>query len=84
MNALRIDAASPESAYAMMEALRGFDARLIEDGERQQVVVSLGPSPHRIVDVLNALERYVTARGDGPARIELEGRHYTLHPEPTD
>ena len=67
----------------MLDALADFDAQLVEtlDGHFQ-VVVALAGSDRRIVEALNALERYVTERGDGPAKLEYEGRTYTVHPEP--
>jgi hypothetical protein len=67
----------------MLDALADFDAQLVEtlDGHFQ-VVVALAGSDRRIVEALNALERYVTERGDGPAKLEYEGRSYTVHPEP--
>jgi hypothetical protein len=81
MQAITIDAASEDSARSLLEVLSAFDAELVDspDGGRQ-VVVPL-TSDRRIVDVLNALERYVSERANGPARLELEGRRYTLHPE---
>jgi hypothetical protein len=81
VQALTIDAATEDSARRLLEVLSAFGAELIEASDgRRQVVVPLS-SDHRIVDVLNALERYVTERATGPARLELEGRKYTLHPE---
>jgi hypothetical protein len=67
----------------MLDALADFDAQLVEtlDGHFQ-VVVALAGSDRRIVEALNALERYVTERGDGPAKLEYEGRNYTVHPAP--
>jgi hypothetical protein len=80
MQTLTILASSPESARGMIEALSEFRAELVDEGERCEVVVQLGGSDGEIVQALNALERYVTNRGAGPARIELDGRDYTLHP----
>jgi hypothetical protein len=83
MQTLRIEAASTASAHAMTDALAEFQAELVEteDG-RSEVVVTLRGGDQDIVKVLNALERYVTERAKGPARIELEGRKYSMHPEP--
>jgi hypothetical protein len=85
MEALTIDAASQDSARSMLDALTDFEPQLVEtvDGGFQ-VVVGLAGSDRRIVEVLNALERYVTERDDGPARVEFEGHAYTIHPEPSD
>ena len=33
-------------------------------------------------EVLNALEAYVTRRGEGPARVNLGGHDYTMYPGP--
>ena len=35
-----------------------------------------------MVNLLHALEEYVTHRGDGPARLDLSGRPYVLQPSP--
>ena len=73
---------SPVSAHAMMDALAEFQSELVEDADgRSEVVVTLGGGDQEIVRVLNALEHYVTERARQPARIELEGRKYTMHPE---
>jgi hypothetical protein len=82
METLTIQAASPQSARAMLAALSGFEAELIEatDG-RCEVVVTLARGDREVVAVLNALEEYVTERARGPARLELNGRNYVLHPE---
>ncbi len=82
METLTIQAASRESARAMLAALSEFQAELIEtvDG-RCEVVVNLGRGDREIVAVLSALEAYVTQRARGPARLELNGRNYVMHPE---
>lgn len=66
----------------MLAALSEFDAELIEtvDG-RCEVVFKLGSGDREIVAVLNALEAYVSQRAHGPARLELNGRNYVMHPE---
>jgi hypothetical protein len=51
-------------------------------GGDYQVVVALGGSDAQIVEILSALERHVTERGDGPAKNDLEGRSYMLHAQP--
>lgn len=80
MNTITIEAATPESALALYEALADFGAELraSEDG-RRFIDVELRGSDRKIVDVLNAVEDYVTRRNDGPARIELGGHTYTLY-----
>lgn len=82
MQMLTIEAVSTASAQGLLEALSEFRPRLVvSEDNRQNVVVDLGANAREIVDVLNRLERYVVERADGPARLELAGRSYTLHPE---
>src|SRR5437588_12461676 len=81
MDALVIHAASRESAEGFYAALTELRAKLVETpGGRYQVEIPLGGSNAEIVAALNALEKYVSQRGDGPARVELDGNRYTLHP----
>jgi hypothetical protein len=81
METLTIQAASAQSAHGMLAALSVFEAELVEtpDG-RRQVVVTLAGDDSEIVAVLNALERLVTERASGPARVELNGRTYVMEP----
>lgn len=83
MEKLSILAATPESGRRLYDALSGFDAELIqsEDGTFQ-VEIALTGGDREIVDLLNAIERHVTERRAGPARIALHGRRYTLHADP--
>lgn len=84
MKALVIHAASRESAEGFCFALSGLGAQLVEGGEgRWQVEIPVGPSNPEIIQALNAVEAYVSARGD-PARLDLDGRRYTLHPTDAD
>jgi hypothetical protein len=81
METLTIQAASAESARGMLAALSVFEAELVESADgRREIVVSLGRDDSQIVAVLNALERYVTERASGPARVELNGRTYVMEP----
>jgi hypothetical protein len=82
METLTIHAASPESAQEMLAALSGFPAELTEIGDSHLVVIPLGAADAEIVGVLNALQVYVTARGDGAAQVEFNGHNYVMHPEP--
>jgi hypothetical protein len=83
MQTLTIEAASAASARGMIDALSEFRASLVVDETgRNKVVVELGADDREIGGVLNALEQHVTERAEGPARLELEGREYTLHPRP--
>jgi hypothetical protein len=80
MQTLTIQAATPESAQGLYEALSAFDVQLSEDENGPcRVEVRLGGGDREIVDVLNAIERHVTERKAGPARIRLNEHDYTLH-----
>ncbi len=80
MRNITIEAATPESALGLYQALAGFRAELreTEDG-RRFIDVELRGGDREVVDVLNAVEDYVTRRSDGPARVALNGRTYALH-----
>lgn len=84
MQTLTIEAATPDSALALHQALSGFRAELrVTDDGRSYVEVALGQSDREIVEVLNAIEDYVTQRAAGPARIGLNGHTYALHAVPS-
>jgi hypothetical protein len=79
MRELTIDAGHFVSAHGLYNALSEFHPELNgDDSEGHHITVELG-SDARVVAVLEAIQAHVTARDDGPARIELEGRHYTFH-----
>jgi hypothetical protein len=80
MRAITIEAKSVGSARRLYNALIEFHPELAgseDDGHR--VSVELGSSESRLVDVLNAIEQYVTEAKTSPARIDFDGRRYTLH-----
>jgi hypothetical protein len=83
MQTITIEAATPDTAFALRDALSGFRAelRVTEDG-RSYVKVALGQSDSEIVDVLSAIEHYVTQRATSPAQIGSNGREYGLHAVP--
>ena len=83
MQTLTIEAQSLESARGFYEALKGFKAELIdgEDGV-YRVKLTLGRGDKDTLGALSAIERHVTDRRPGPARIEMAGANYTLHPAP--
>ena len=83
MQKLTVDASTHEVAQGLFSALTGFRAEIVErpDGG-YQVVVALRGSDAQITELLSALERHVTERGNGPAKISLHGRSYTLHAKP--
>jgi hypothetical protein len=84
MQSLTIRAASPESARAIFEALSEFQVVLVVVDGHSDLTVTLRRGAREIVAVLHALARYAIRElaRDGTKRISLEGRDYTLHPEP--
>jgi hypothetical protein len=79
MRALTVDARSRESGEALYSALAGFHPELSgDDEEGWRVVVQLA-SDKVVLEILRLLEEHVSERADGPARIGLDGRTYTLH-----
>jgi hypothetical protein len=79
---LTVGASSLEVAQQLCIALSDFQPELIgsqEDGYGARV--SLAGGDEHIVAVLDAIVGHVTARNDGPARIDFGGHKYTVHPE---
>jgi hypothetical protein len=82
MQTLTVDASTNEVAQSLYGALVGFKPEVLEKPEGgYQVVVSLRGGDAQVVGILSALQQHVTERGNGPARLELSGRSYTLHAE---
>jgi hypothetical protein len=79
---LTIEAVDPESARGFCDALSGFDVELVENGGGAACVlaVTLGNGDREIVELLNAIERYLRGRNAGPALIGLEGNTYMMEP----
>jgi hypothetical protein len=83
MQTLTIEATSLESAQGFYEALAGFNVELIQgEGGVYRVELTLGNGDKDTLAALNAIERHVSARNDGPALIEIGGTNYTLDPAP--
>jgi hypothetical protein len=83
MPTLTIDASNNDAAQGLRNALGDFGPRVQEKPQGgYQVVVSLRGGDAQVSGILSALERHVTERGDGPARVEMAGRSYTLYAEP--
>jgi hypothetical protein len=87
MQTITIEAVTPDSGFELRNALSGFRAelRVTEDG-RSYVEVTLGRSDREVLEVLYALEDYVTQRAAGPAWTADNGRGVALHavPAPVD
>jgi hypothetical protein len=83
MRSLTIEAMTVVSAQGLCDALRGFKPELTKDEDGvYRVKIVLGRGDQDTVEVLNAVERHLTDRGADPARVELDGHQYTMHPRP--
>ncbi|MGB2952658.1 MAG: hypothetical protein WBB74_04605 [Gaiellaceae bacterium] len=82
MEALVLHTSSRASAEGFCVALSELRPKLVENGDgRCHVEISLaGRNDQQIVKALNKIEAYVASRGDGPARLDLDGNRYILHP----
>lgn len=80
METLTIRPASPASGRAILAALSGFRAELLESADGCEVVVRLGRDRSEIVEVLHALAQHINER-EAPARVELSGRTYVMQPD---
>lgn len=82
MDTLVIYALSLESAEGFRSGLAAFRTKLTQsDDGRYQVEVLLDGN-REILALLSALAKYVAERGDGSARLELDGHRYILPPQP--
>jgi hypothetical protein len=80
MRAITVEAKNLDSARLLHAALSRFHPELLgSDDEGYRVSVELRNNDRDIVPVLDAIERYVSERASDPARIELDGRQYTMH-----
>jgi hypothetical protein len=80
MRAITVDAKTLESARTLYNALSGFHPELLGSEEHgYRVSVQLRHNDGDIIPILAAIERYVNDRASDPARIELDGRRYTMH-----
>jgi hypothetical protein len=79
MRTISIEAASPESAYALSAALAAFGPHVSEQAPGGPVVqVELTGGSSQIVAILNAIQEHVNARADGPTLIDLDGHSYVM------
>jgi hypothetical protein len=78
MRALTIEAGRLVAAHGLYNALSEFHPELGGDAaEGHHITVELG-NDVRVAVVLDAIQDHITARNDGPARMQLEGHHYTF------
>jgi len=79
MRALTIQAGPLPVALGLYNALSEFHPELTgDDSEGYRVTVELRSDDARLA-VLEGVQAHVTARDNGPARVELEGHRYTFH-----
>jgi hypothetical protein len=80
MQAITIEAISVGPARGLYNALIEFHPELAGgEDEGYRVSVELGSSESRLLDVLAAIEQYVTEANNGPAQMNVGGRGYTMH-----
>src|SRR3954470_1841937 len=83
MRAITVEMNHVGPARSLYNALIDFHPELAgteQDG--WSVSVELGSSESRVIDVLSAIEDYVTEADDGPARMTVDGRRYTMRALP--
>ena len=80
MRAITVEAESVGTARSLYNALIEFHPELSgSDDGGYSVSVELGSSERRLLDVLSAIEEYVTEANRGPASIDVGGRRYSMH-----
>lgn len=83
MQPLVIEAVDLELAEDFRAALSDFETKLVQtESGGYQVRVVLAGSDRAIVKALRALGDYVTERAKGSAKLRLDGRAYTMSPQP--
>ena len=81
VQAITIEAATPDSAQELCTALSEFRTDLIAGDGGRRVRVELGRSNREVVGVLNAIDHYFSRRSErAPVRITFGGRSYALVP----
>lgn len=80
MRILTVEARSLTSARQIETALKEFERELLADDGHYVVHVTVNGDERGIGGVLNALERYMSERGNGATRLklELDGQSYVL------
>jgi hypothetical protein len=88
MRAITVEAGSVGPARGLYNAVIAFHPELSgSEAEGYIVSVELGTSESRVLDVLSAIEGYVSEGNGGHANVEVDGRRYTMYavlPEPTE
>ena len=80
MRGITIDARTLESAQALYEALSAFRPRLMgSEDEGYRVTLERSNSDRQVFSILDALQEYLSQRATGPARLEVDGRRYTMY-----
>lgn len=78
MQTLTIGAATVESARGFFESLNGYHAELVETEDGRHLVRITLDGDRDILGALSAIDRHVAQRADGPAHLDLDGRHYLI------
>jgi hypothetical protein len=77
---ITIDAKSLDSAHRLYSALTDFHPELSgSEEEGYRVSVELGSGERRLLEILNALERYVTESASDPTPVVVAGHRYMIH-----
>jgi hypothetical protein len=79
MGALTIEARTLPIAHGLYNALSEYHPELSGDSDDYRVTVELVNDDRRTAGVLDAIQTHVTARDDGPTRVEVEGHRYMFH-----
>jgi hypothetical protein len=80
MSELTIEAGTLPVAHGIYSALSEFHPGLTGGhDEGYRVTVELGSDDRRLGGILDGIQEHVTARDNGPARIDLDGHRYTFH-----
>ena len=82
METLTIHVTDADSAREMLAALSGFQAELVMLPGGHVIVVTLDGGDGETAGVLDALQRYMTKRAGGAARLDFDGQSYVMHAEP--
>jgi hypothetical protein len=74
--------AAPAATFFFIDVPSAFHPEF--DGNEEDgysIEVELGSVDRQVIAVLDTLEAFVNERSDGPARVVLDGRNYTVHPQ---